>query len=62
MPRRALSLAVILTFALSGAAPAQPADLNQWVSRAMQAFEVPGIALAIVKDDRVVVARGFGVR
>ena len=28
----------------------------------MQTFEVPGIALAVVKDDRVVVAKGYGVR
>src|SRR5207244_5522556 len=28
----------------------------------MQTFEVPGIGLAIVKDDKVVVAKGYGVR
>ena len=28
----------------------------------MRTFEVPGIALAIVKDDTVVVAKGYGVR
>ena len=28
----------------------------------MQTFDVPGIALAVVKDDRVVVAKGYGVR
>ena len=28
----------------------------------MQTFEVPGLALAIVKDDGVVLAKGYGVR
>jgi CubicO group peptidase (beta-lactamase class C family) len=43
-----------------GAAP--PSDLDAWVQRAMAAFEVPGLSLAIVKDGSVVVARGYGVR
>lgn len=42
--------------------PAAPPDLDQWVARAMQIFDVPGIGLAIVKDDTVVVAKGYGVR
>src|SRR5437867_4226810 len=41
---------------------APPPDLDQWVVRAMQTFEVPGLALAVVKDDAVVVAKGYGVR
>src|SRR5262245_34704913 len=37
-------------------------DLDEWVARAMRTFSVPGLALAIVKDDAVVVATGYGVR
>jgi CubicO group peptidase (beta-lactamase class C family) len=44
------------------AAPAAPPDLDQWVERAMRTFEVPGVALSIVKDDAVVAAKGYGVR
>jgi CubicO group peptidase (beta-lactamase class C family) len=63
MARRALWIIIgILTLVPAGPAWAQPADLDQWVARAMQAFEVPGIALTVVKDDRVIVAKGFGVR
>jgi CubicO group peptidase (beta-lactamase class C family) len=54
------SLALVVT--LAGTAGAQPPDLDQWVARSMQTFEVPGIALTVVKDDKVVVARGYGVR
>jgi CubicO group peptidase (beta-lactamase class C family) len=39
-----------------------PADLDQYVARAMKSFEVPGISVAIVKDGKVVLAKGYGVR
>jgi CubicO group peptidase (beta-lactamase class C family) len=39
-----------------------PPDLDALVARAMTTFEVPGIGLAVVKDDQVVVAKGYGVR
>src|SRR5574341_1281761 len=48
--------------AASLAAQAPPKDLDAYVTRAMRQFEVPGIALAIVKDGQVVVAKGYGVR
>ena len=59
------ALIVALSVALSAQLPARrsaPADLDQWVARAMKTFEVPGVALAIVKDDAVVIAKGYGVR
>src|SRR5919112_1483342 len=37
-------------------------SIDAAVQRAMTAFDVPGISLAIVKDGRVVVAKGYGVR
>ena len=39
-----------------------PSDLDAAAARVMDAFEVPGIGLAIVKDGQVVVAKGYGVR
>jgi len=39
-----------------------PVDLDAYVARAMKTFEVPGIAVAIVKDSKVVLAKGYGVR
>lgn len=41
---------------------AAPADLDAYVARAMKTFEVPGLAVAIVKDGQTVVAKGYGVR
>src|SRR6266700_7533982 len=43
-------------------APALPRDLDAYVARVMRDFEVPGIALAIVKEGRVLLAKGYGVR
>ena len=39
-----------------------PADLDAYIARSMNTFEVPGIAVAIVKDGKVVLAKGYGVR
>ena len=41
---------------------APPPDLDSHVSNSMKTFQVPGLALAIVKDGKVVVAKGYGVR
>ncbi len=39
-----------------------PPNLDELVARAMKAFEVPGLSLAIVKDGQVVLAKGYGVK
>lgn len=38
------------------------AGLDEYVEHAMKEWHVPGLAIAIVKDDSVVYAKGFGVR
>jgi len=62
MIRRSVLPCLLLILALSGVASAQPPDLDQWVARAMQTFEVPGIGLTIVKGDATPLAKGYGVR
>ena len=37
-------------------------DLEADVTRVLKVFDVPGMAIAIVKDGKLVAARGFGVR
>ncbi|MCI0356836.1 MAG: serine hydrolase [Acidobacteria bacterium] len=39
-----------------------PAELDAYIGRALQDWGVPGAAVAIVKDGRVVAATGYGVR
>ena len=37
-------------------------ELDDQAAAAMRAFEVPGLAIAVVKDGQVVLTQGFGVR
>ncbi len=37
-------------------------EIEHTVQQAMQAWNIPGLALAIVKDDQVLLAKGFGTR
>ena len=60
----ALSIAA-LVLALPRHSAAQtrpPADLDEFVARSMKTFAVPGLAIAIVKDGKIVIAKGYGVR
>lgn len=56
---------LILAFAVVPSAAAQDAPLNgfdEYVNKAIRDWEVPGIAIAIVKDDKIVLAKGYGVK
>jgi len=44
------------------AAPLDVAGVDATVARTLKAFDVPGIAVAVVKDGQVVLAKGYGVR
>ncbi len=52
----------LLLLALPVRAQQAPPDLDDYVARAMKTFDVPGMAVAIVKDEKVVVSKGYGVR
>ena len=41
---------------------APPADLDSYVAASMKTFDVPGMAVAIVKDGKILLAKGYGVR
>ena len=61
----ALLFFIVLTFvdsALAQSPTAPPADLDAYVASSMKTFDVPGIAVAIVKDGKIVVAKGYGIR
>lgn len=42
--------------------PLKTLDLDALVEKTLAAYEVPGVAVGIVKDGRLVLARGYGVR
>jgi CubicO group peptidase (beta-lactamase class C family) len=58
----ALSLAPPLSAQVRATEGGLPADFDAYVARVLKTFEVPGVAVAIVKDGRVVLARGYGVK
>jgi len=65
--RRPILVALALFFIIAGsfglrAQTNPPDDLDAYVAKAMKEFEVPGAAIAIVKDGQVVLAKGYGVR
>jgi CubicO group peptidase (beta-lactamase class C family) len=55
----------LFLFLLPTGLPAQPLSsvaIDSLVNRTLRAFDVPGIAVAIVKDGKVVHSKGYGVR
>ncbi|MCI0387219.1 MAG: beta-lactamase family protein [Acidobacteria bacterium] len=63
--RLALLFVLLLALSVSFNVAAQDAPLqgfDDYVSKAMKDWEVPGVAIAVVKDDKVVFAKGYGVR
>jgi CubicO group peptidase (beta-lactamase class C family) len=44
------------------AAQGAPPDLDRYVARVMKTFTVPGLSVAIMKDGRVVLTKGYGVK
>jgi CubicO group peptidase (beta-lactamase class C family) len=39
-----------------------PADLDAYAARVLKEYDVPGMGVAIVKDGKIVLARGYGIR
>jgi CubicO group peptidase (beta-lactamase class C family) len=61
---RFLGVAAVVAVAVLRAAelPAGLQDFDAYVARVQAEFDVPGLAVAVVKDGEVVLARGYGVR
>src|SRR5688500_20184584 len=66
MKIRVISVLVLLLLLFVPIAVAQQGapepDFDQYVVQAMKEWEVPGLAIAVVKDDRIVFAKGYGLR
>lgn len=53
---------LLLLFAGISFAQSLPPDMDAWAERTLKEFQVPGLAIAVVKDGKVVMAKGYGVR
>lgn len=62
--RVVISLCAVAATAPAAAVAQDPplAGLDAYVRRVLRDWEAPGIAVAVVKDDEVVLAKGYGVR
>lgn len=62
--KASLRLLVLLCLGLPAAhdQPALSPDFDAYVEQVRAAFEVPGLAVAVVRDGQVVLAKGYGVR
>lgn len=64
MPRRLLLASSLSTLFLAAAAlsqPAVPAQIDEYVRAEMEKERVPGLAIAVVQDGKVIGAKGYGV-
>ncbi len=55
-------LGAVLACGAAGAGEGIPPGFDDYAARVLREFHVPGIAVAIVKDGKVLLAKGYGVR
>ncbi len=63
MKKFKLFTVLLVLLSLSSLSIARPtnAEISKVVLQAMETFQVPGVAVAIIKDDKVLMSKGFGV-
>ncbi|MDR6843785.1 serine hydrolase [Flavobacterium granuli] len=62
MKKLSISLLALLAFSIHSFAQITEKEVDNVVNRTLTAFNVPGIAIAIVKDGKVVLTKGYGVK
>src|SRR5215467_7365552 len=56
-----VALAALL-WGTGSAGQSAPPDLDAYAGRVLKEFQVPGLSIGIVKDGKIVVTKGYGVR
>jgi CubicO group peptidase (beta-lactamase class C family) len=62
MNRIVATIAICLSVKIVNAQPLSSTAIDNLVAKSMKAFNVPGIAVAIIKDGKVIHSKGYGVR
>lgn len=61
-----LSVLIVIGLTVQAFAQHQPSfisdSLDTYIKRGMADWQIPGLAIAIVKDGKVIVSKGYGVR
>jgi CubicO group peptidase (beta-lactamase class C family) len=60
--KKYLFAALVLFSSKAGSQPMSSAGIDSVAERARNAFKVPGIAVAVIKDGKVIHSKGYGVR
>ncbi|MDN3380099.1 MULTISPECIES: serine hydrolase [unclassified Pseudoalteromonas] len=61
LTKLAITASLLTGFAFNSHAEIDTKQLNQVIENSMARFDVPGMAVAVVENDKVVFAKGFGV-
>ena len=61
-PKLAIIALLLLLSPILSKAQMAPADIDKLVETTLKTFDVPGIAVAVVKDGKIVYEKGYGVR
>lgn len=62
LPKVIVAFLFLFTYNLSVAQPISSKQIDSIVAKTMKTFDVPGIAVAIVKDGKIIHEKGYGVR
>jgi CubicO group peptidase (beta-lactamase class C family) len=62
MKKTGLTIALYVLMASVSAQPLSSLSIDSLVERSMKAFRVPGIAVGIIKDGKLIHAKGYGLR
>jgi len=57
-----LLLALLTPLAIAQTTDARLKEIDEYAQKALRDWNIPGMAIAIVKDDKVIFAKGYGVR
>lgn len=62
MKKSATSFVLLIIYIISYSQPLSSKAIDSLAERSMKAFDVPGIAVAVIKDGKVIHSKGYGVR
>ncbi|HXB45335.1 MAG TPA: serine hydrolase [Puia sp.] len=62
MKKSAATFIFFITYLIACGQPLSSAAIDNLAERSMKAFDVPGIAVAVIKDGKVIHSKGYGVR
>lgn len=62
IPIKLFIIAVLINFGIIHAQILTSAEIDRLAERSLKTFDVPGMAVAVVKDGKIIHAKGYGVR